>query len=358
MAFNFGAFLNGMSQSIVSSIEEEEKQNRRFELLEQEDAIKQRNLRKAERDKKQRVLEASISALTSLGFKPETAAHIAKQGGTAVDIAKELGIDALKTGHDVETFYRTSGVSENMIDAKNQINETIEGGSGRVGFQAGPISKMYEKPTETQNSFAATAAFLSQKMAEEGLSQTEFDALQARFDKNLENYGKWKAANPDVTSPLFDPSKAEVTVNRVTGRHLNGLKIDTDVETAISRRLDGDEGRYGVGLLRAANELQGTYGKFNDPIMKDKISILQNSAVTELRNYADRLHYRAGTEKNFKSTNYIAEQSLDTTLEGLSQSKYKIGDVITYKNDAGALKIIVYTGVPMNDQGDMFLHVR
>lgn len=356
MAFNFGAFLNGMSQSIVSSIEEEEKQNKRFELLEQEDAIKQRNLRKAERDKKQRILEASISTLTSLGFKPETAAHIAKQGTGAVDLAKELGIDALKSGNDVETFYRTSGVSENMMEARDQINDIIEGGSGRAGFQYGPISEMYKEPTETQSSFAATAVYLSNKMSEEGISQEEFDALQTRFDKNLENYGKWKAANP-TDSPLFDPSKAERAVNSVQARKLNELKIQTSIEDGVSRRLEGDEGRYGVGLLRAADELQATYGKFNDPIMQDKISYLRNDAIINLKQYANNMIYRQEND-SYSGSNLHPENSVQTVEQNLTQSKYKIGDVITYTDDNGASRIIVYTGIPMNEAGDRFMFVK
>jgi hypothetical protein len=84
MAFNFGGFLAGMSETIVSSIEEEEAQQRRFDLLAETDAMKQRNARKAERDKKQAVLEESAKYLESLGYDEDSIAHIAKQGNLAV----------------------------------------------------------------------------------------------------------------------------------------------------------------------------------------------------------------------------------------------------------------------------------
>lgn len=358
MKFNFGGFLSGMSQSIVSSIEEEEKQQRRFELMAEEDAMKQRAARKAERDKRQRVLEESIGALTSLGYSPEAAAQIAKGGSTSVSIAKDIGIEALKTGHDVDTFYRTAGVSDNMLEARDEINATIEAGGGRTGFQPSAISKMYAEPTETQNSFAATAAYLSQKMADTGLSEDERKDLERKFQNNLDNYSKWSAANPSTESPLFDPSKAERAVNAVQARKLNELKIDTDINTAVSRRLDGDEGRYGVGLLRAADELQATYGKFQDPIMTDKISYLRNDAVVNLKQYANNVVYRSSQDTGYKGTNLKQEQDVGAVEAGLGQSKYRIGDVVTYTDDNGAMRIIVYTGIPMNEAGDRFMFVK
>jgi hypothetical protein len=358
MAFNFGGFLNGMSQSIVSSIEEEEKQQRRFELMAEEDAMKQRAARKSERDKRQRVLEESIGALTSLGYSPEAAAQIARGGSTSVSIAKDIGIDALKNGVDIDTLYRANGVSDNMLDAKDEINSTIEAGGGPAGFQRGEISKMYAEPTETQSSFSARAVYLSQKLADPNLTEDKRDALQKQFDANLTDYAKWEAANPKTESPLFDPSKAERAVNAVQSRKLNELKIDTDINTAVSRRLEGDEGRYGVGLLRAADELNATYGKFNDPIMADKISYLRNDAVVNLKQYANNVVYRSSQDTGYKGTNLKQETDVGAVESGLTQSKYRIGDVVTYTDDNGAMRIIVYTGIPMNEAGDRFMFVK
>ncbi len=362
MSFNFGGFMRGMSESIVSSIEEEEKQQRRFDLLEQEDIIKTRNARKSERDRKQDILEASIGALTALGFSPEAAADIARQGSTSVDVAKDIGIRALQQGEDVDTLYKANGVSNNMLEARDEIESTIEAGSAPApvtsGWQRESVANLYADPTETQSSFASRAVFLSQKLANEDLSEDQRSTFQSQFDRNLEDYGKWKSANPETTTPLFDPSKAERAVNSVQSRKLNELKIDTDINTAVSRRLQGDEGRYGVALLRAADELQKTYGKFNDPIMADKISYLQNDATVNLRQYANSLQYRATTEEGFNSKNYVSEQNIDSVEKGLGESKYKVGDVVTYVDDNGAMRIIVYTGIETNEFGDKYLFVK
>jgi len=92
--------------------------------------------------------------------------------------------------------------------------------------------------------------------------------------------------------------------------------------------------------------------------MADKISYLQNDATVNLRQYANSLQYRATTEEGFSSKNYVSEQNIDSVEKGLGASKYKVGDVVTYVDDNGAMRIIVYTGIETNEFGDKYLFVK
>ena len=113
MAFNFGGFLNGMSQSIVKSIEEEEQQQRRFDYLAETEAMKVRSARKAERDKKNRITEELMGAL-SIFYDDDTARKLAKKGTTAAEIYLDIGQRAFKNDVDPMTVLNLPSVSGDL----------------------------------------------------------------------------------------------------------------------------------------------------------------------------------------------------------------------------------------------------
>ena len=82
MSFNFGGFLAGMSESIVGAIEEEKEQQRRFELMAEEEATKERARRKSQREAKNAALTELTESL-NLYYTEEQVADILSNGTAA-----------------------------------------------------------------------------------------------------------------------------------------------------------------------------------------------------------------------------------------------------------------------------------
>ena len=92
MSFNFGGFLAGMSESIVDKIEAEEEQQRRFQYLAETESMRARAAKKAERDKKNAIMEELAGTMEALGINDKNIELALGQGVGA----SKLYIDAAK----------------------------------------------------------------------------------------------------------------------------------------------------------------------------------------------------------------------------------------------------------------------
>lgn len=85
MAFNFGAFLGGMSRQIVKGIEEEEERQFKFDMLAEEEATRMRLSRAGERRAERKAQKEQAGLLKAMGFSDAKAAWIMKGGAAAVN---------------------------------------------------------------------------------------------------------------------------------------------------------------------------------------------------------------------------------------------------------------------------------
>jgi hypothetical protein len=104
MAFNFGAFVGGLSQGVVRGIEDEEQRQHEFEKMAKTEAMRQAAAIRGKRAAKQEATEAAIGALKFLGYNDQAAAAIARQGAVAVEMAVDAGQKAMEKGKDINTM--------------------------------------------------------------------------------------------------------------------------------------------------------------------------------------------------------------------------------------------------------------
>lgn len=346
MAFNFGAFVGGLSQGVVKGIEDEEQRQHEFDKMAKTEAMRQAAASRARRAQKQEALEASIGALKFLGYNDQAAAAIAQQGAVAVEMAVDAGQKAMQKGKNINTILSMPNVGEDIESSKTEIDSTIEGPKKpTIGmFDAQAYKGLYEDPDEVSNSYGERLAIISQKQATLAEDSKEYQDLQSEKTILLRDVAAYHEAQreqkgEDAPDPsLFSLGTIEATVNSVQSRALSEFKFElSDIDRAIAKRIDGDEGRYGVAMMKVAEELQNTYGSLDDALMNDKIEFLRAEAVKNLDLYARQIATKPD------SAYHVAKSSAAEAMAAVQQKQVKIGDVIIWE-DNGVQKIAVYTG--------------
>jgi len=346
MAFNFGAFVGGLSQGVVKGIEDEEQRQHEFDKMAKTEAMRQAAASRARRAQKQEALEASIGALKFLGYNDQAAAAIAQQGAVAVEMAVDAGQKAMQKGKNINTILSMPNVGEDIESSKPEIDSTIDGPKKpTIGmFDAQAYKGLYEEPDEVSNSYGERLAIISQKQATLAEDSKEYQDLQSEKTILLRDVAAYHEAQreqkgEDAPDPsLFNLGTIEATVNSVQSRALSEFKFElSDIDRAIAKRIDGDEGRYGVAMMKVAEELQSTYGSLDDALMNDKIEFLRAEAVKNLDLYARQIATKSD------SAYHVAKSSAAEAMAAVQQKQVKIGDVIIWE-DNGVQKIAVYTG--------------
>jgi hypothetical protein len=356
MGFNLGAFIGGMSRQIVSDIEADEAYDQEIGLFKEKQGI----LSGAEIDKERKLkdleLQSNIQALKFAGFDDQRASQIAMSGNYAIERSLSLAEKVSETGGDINTYYKLADNSpENMNDLENEVTNiaSVAGkiSTGVVGFDSEMISDLYEKPKEIDGSYGAAISRVSQEQASLDPTSSEWSALEEKRQQYLKDLTDFKQAElrkDGTITPTFDVNTIEPVINSVQRRKMSKLKIEVDFKTGLEKRLGGDEGRYGVALLQTVNELEGTYGNLNDPLMTDKIAYKKQEAYEELRQYA--LYQSNSYAKNPDAQSSIKIASSATEFsENIEKGEYRAGDVVQYTDANGNLQIFVYTGIEGND---------
>jgi hypothetical protein len=105
---------------------------------------------------------------------------------------------------------------------------------------------------------------------------------------------------------------------------------------------EGNEHKSYIAELAAAETLDVTYGPLNDRAMNDRISIIRQQATRDLIDYGRR------TMADESSQRLKRETSASDFATKLVGGQYRIGDVVTYKEN-GITKYYIYTGIPNED---------
>ena len=369
MSFNFGGFLNGMSQSIVKSIEEEEEQQRRFDYLAETEAMKLRSARKAERDKKNRITEELMGAL-SVFYDDDTARKLAKKGATAAEIYLDIGQRAIKKDIDPMTVLNLPSVSGDLNENdQNTINSTINAASpakvGDItttettltqdnnsilsGFGINPTvyKDLFAEPDKIENSFGTRLAVIGQEIARDPdgsvMGKDKYDALIAEEQTLLKRLATYEDAKRDKTGEDGEPlgaTNVPKIVNGVYSRVLDSFGFELGIDNQIENMKDGQQHFASMAVIGAAKELTTRNTNIQSDALATAIRGMYDTANDELAGYAFE-KYNADMEnrnnpvKDRKGNpvpvipKVIVEDSTENFARNVASRKYKQGSVVT-----------------------------
>jgi hypothetical protein len=365
MGFNFGAFIGGLSQQVVSDIEKEEERLAEMEKIAQTEAMRQRAAAASSRRAKQEATETLMGAL-SMFYSPDAAAQIASRGEMAAEFALDAAQKAAAKGIDPNTLYRLPTVGDDLSDptaqstmdgiistAPARISETASAmGEGApaptistFGMNPDAFARIYGEPTEIANSYGAAIAATSQRIVREK-DPAKRAALEAERDALIADYGRMEAAGRAPAegdgASVFNFGTLAASVSEAQRSARTRYGFDTDIEGNILNMTEGNEHKSYIAELAAAETLSATYGPLNDRAMNDRISIIRQQANRDLIDYGRR------TMADETSQRLKRETSASDFANNLVNGRYRIGDVVTYVEN-GITKYYIYTGIPNSD---------
>ena len=346
MAFNFGAFVGGLSQGAVAGIEAREEEQREFKRMEKTEAMRQAAESRERRRKKNEATEAAVSALKFIGYNDQAASAIAAQGAVAVEMAVDAGQRAMAKGKDINTLLTLPNIGEDIESTEEELRLTIDGPTETTGSMFSPetYSMLYGEPDKIANSYGERLAQITQKQAKLTEDSEDYKELERQKNLILDDVKRYNEAQreekgEDEPKPtIFGGAVLETITNGITQRAMNKAKFDfIDIDKALVKREEGDEGRFGVALMSVAEELDRTYGYMDDQAMQNKIEFTREEAAKNLREYG--LDVAAKTGSSYRKSFSNAREA----MSAVQNKNVKIGDVLVY-NDNGVEKIVVYTG--------------
>jgi len=371
MAFNLGAFVGGASRQIVSDIEREEEYALKMKQISETEAMRQRSARASERRKEKIITEETMGMLTALGYSPENAAAIVKQGNTAASWWIENGTEAVKKGMNPNTLGNFPSMSGSFDgEDKETFSETVEAAAvakpaevagisadlsttddGDItvadGFtiNATAMKNLYGVPDEIESSFSARLAVLSQKLARNP-NDSKADQWKSEQSKLLEDLRIMKEkerAESDTVTPSFDPGSITSHVNEIRRGSLNRYGFEVGIDGAISNMTEGNRQLADIAELNVAGQLMQRNKGIDDPTMNYTADGIRNAAIANITEYAYDIYQN-------KKDSLVSAASNEEFANGVSQNSYRVGQVITVGN-----KVIMYTGVKDYKTGQPFV---
>ena len=373
MAFNLGAFVGGMSKQIVSDIEREEDYALKMKQISETEAMRQRSARASERRKEKIITEETMGMLTALGFSPENASAIMKQGSTAASWWIENGTESLKKGKDPNTLVSFPSMSGSFnSEDQSTFSETVAEGavakpaevagiSADVsttddtdititdGFSINPTAMrdLYGVPDKIESSFSARLSVLSQKLARNP-NDSKADQWKSEQSKLLRDLGAMKNAEREKTgkvTPSFDLGAVTSHVNEIRRGALNRYGFEVGINGEITNMTEGSRQLADIAELNVAGQLAKRNEPIGDPIMDTVAEGIYNAARENLTEYAYNIY------QNKKDSKLLITVGSDKEFEdGISSNSYRAGQVIVSDG-----LVIMYTGVKDYKTGNKFI---
>lgn len=383
MAFNFGAFLGGMSRQIVKGIEEEEERQFKFDMLAEEEATRMRLSRASERRAERKAQKEQAGLLKSLGYTDAQASWIMKGGAGAVNIYSDHALKAQQKGIDVSKILSSPMISSDVQDPRNESKMMSVLGSredipkiesGVLSLDKETVASIYGKE-EKDDPFGTLQAGLSAAVTE------KYDALN-KYGENSDEYKDavkgvefWqkeiKALDPedkDKPVELFSKESRGTIIRNAEKTAYTNAGFGYDLEKGLTETLSGKEAQGYVAELSAAEiiaveaEVEGV----TDQRLMSRAVQKKNNAFRSLRNYGQATLYKVKNpdaqvvnipqnmgyfknERNEDGTFVVPEYK--SVIVDSNRGAYGIGDVIVVKekNENGQIvnKIKVYIGKGM-----------
>jgi len=405
MALNFGGLLAGASESIVRRVEKEEE---RLEQLAKEQralATRQRAARESERRKKQAVVDEYTGLLKMYGMDEDTIGEIAGYGASALETAAGHAKTVFTAGGDINTVYRFSTTKDpSTPDTQSMVDQTTEAlqanlaedvpaltqgavtSSASGSADTGKVSKQQTikaagltiDQEALRNFFPIESEYSSVGAMEAGLLSKRYQARkngnaekEAQYDAQLQDLYQHKkdiaasAREEDKGDgiPFHTPSSATSLYNTMQrtagdligvqqgelGQITSDLKGDpmpspmrdyiasanmltsAEDDPAVTRLASGVN-RTSVGLIKNAGRQKAAELQATDQYAKKSSTPTGKSSVDGVR-YFNFGEYDATT---------FTPEAMDPKVE----SGFKFGETIVVEDNSGAVRLMVYTGVP------------
>ena len=353
MAFNFGAFVGGLSRQIVSDIEADEAYEQQLSFFkEKQDILSGQEIEK-QRKLDDLKLQNNIKALRFAGYDDQRAAQIAMSGDYAIERSLGLAEKISEVGGDVNTYYKLADNTTNdMDDLEKEIIDTAgatekisTGTMGVSGFDPEMVAGLFAKPEKIESSYSARLAVISQKLAQNP-DRSDADALKSEQEKLYEDLRKMKEAEREekgTVTPTFDLGSITSNTNEIRRGQLNRYGFEVGVDGAIQNLTEGNMYKADLAELEVSNQLNTRNKGIEDPNMQLAAQGIRESAVRNLNEYGLNIFYN----KKDKVQNVPTNEAFATSM---SRGEYRQGQVVTVGN-----KIILYTGVPDYRTGQLFI---
>ena len=373
MAFNLGAFVGGASRQLVADIEREEDYALKMKQISETEAMRQRSARASERRKKKIITEETMGMLTALGYSPENAASITKQGNTAASWWIDNGTEAVKKGMDPNTLGNFPAMSGSFdSDDQKTFSETVASGavakpaevagiSADVsvesdtsvivsdGFSINPqaMTRLYGAPEKVESSFSARLAVLSQNLARKPNDSKveQWKSEQTKLLNDLRTMKENEREESGAVTPSFDTGTITSHVNEIRRGALNRYGFEVGIDGAISNMTDGNRHLSDIAELNVAGQLSQRNNGIDDPNMNNTADGIRNAAIDNMTDYAYDIY------QNKKDSNLLITVGTDKEFEdGVNNNSYRAGQVIVSDG-----LIIMYTGVRDYRTGNKFI---
>lgn len=371
MAFNLGAFVGGASKQIVEDIEREEDYALKMKQISETEAMRQRSARASERRKEKIITEETMGMLTSLGYSPQNAAAIVKQGKTAASWWIENGTEAVKKGMDPNSLGNFPSMSGSFnSEDQTTFSETVAEGavakpaevagisadvstvddttiniSDGFSINATAMKNLYGVPDEIESSFSARLAVLSQKLARKpnDSKAEQWKSEQSKLLEDLRIMKEKEREESDTVTPSFDAGSITSHVNEIRRGSLNRYGFEVGIDGAISNMTEGNRQLADIAELNVAGQLVQRNKGIDDPTMNYTADGIRNAAIANITDYAYDIYQN-------KKDSLVSAASNEDFVKSINSNSYRVGQVITVGN-----KVIMYTGIKDYKTGQPFV---
>jgi hypothetical protein len=386
MAFNFGAFVGGMSRQVSENVEsakqfEREKQFR-LDMLAEEEATKMRLARASERRAQRKQDQQNAALLKSMGYSDAKASWIMKGGTAAVSMYTDYAQKAQARGIDVNTMLDSSLFTSDQQDPRNEAAVAATLGFERDYKTAEPFEvdqtvmtsvlgevKEPEKPkeyTSLEAGYAGTFSLIQIAKAEGDKEEVaRLEGVLNEWEQQIIAEAKRNEDEPEPTQLFNDDSRGRIYKDALS-ESFQAYDFTTDMQGNITSKIAGREGIKHVARIEAAANLIDTatikdeQGNIvaTDQRLIQQAETLRKNAERSLYSYARNIVATKGGDDTQKTYGYFKSEYADGSITPFTMAKalrdgdngrYKIGDVIVVNKDVNGEvvpTIMVYTGIP------------
>ena len=372
MNFNFGGFLAGMSESVVGAIEEEKEQQRRFELMAEEEATKERARRKAKRETENAALEELTESL-KLYYTDDQVADILSNGKVAGNYALSHGQTVAANGGSASASYtmpKGNMASQNVYDpnnpnAKPHISESVTTGTFADRFT------LDVKEKSKANTFQERLVELTWEI-NNATTPEEKEKATNTYGKVLESYRTYKtdlakeAAANGQEKPIIeylDETRQDAIINN-TFQNLLTPYTDlyiTDPKTKFRSIKDGNV--PAIIHLQAQNYMDLKQIYLDSPsedvppqvdpgsTFAKRIDLVRQQANRAKQAYVDKLRREHASAVENAGEKGVAsgavryypmqagqERTLEEVKKGRSDGTFNLNSIVEYRDKKGNVK--------------------
>ena len=299
-SFNIGSFLGGAAKAGSQRIDEVRKiaadklvtdEERKWQIA--TEGRRDAAARKLQRDNKRASTDEYIASLTSLGYTADNAADIAAGGVANVTAWTDIGVKYKKTGKewDINLLVNNKQTTDTNVvnDATNDVADPSEITTSQAAWMS-----LDEKPAPVFKELNDAFDYYQNK------ANNSFGTKKAEYQKQADDA---MASLKAKAAELAEDGKEEGSIfakrNIDTFQKNNLLNSMEAVGQGINRtderviRNIGDEGRYNIGVLRAAvlddatNVLPNGAGVANTAL-QTTVALTRQNAMAGLRKHAKR----------------------------------------------------------------------